>query len=326
MKTISTTIASVTALLAAGSALAQDYDRSGWPDAITVGTASQGGTYFIYGSGWAGLLQEVLGISASGEVTGGPVQNATLVQSGELEFAMVTMGPAYEAWTGVSELAPGLPHADLRAMFPMYETPFQCIALTGSGIDSVSGLDGQVVGVGPAGGTPGTYWPRFLERLGVDADIRHGGAGDLAGQLQDGLIDAFCFAAGLPISAFSQVEAQTNANVFAFTEEEQAALIADYPSVAAFVIPETTYDMQAEDQTTVAMWNFAIANASMPDTLVYAIMDTILGNHDRMMEIHRAAAATLPENYVNNGFLPFHAGAVQWYEENGFDIPDDLEG
>ena len=316
----------IAALILSGTAFAQDLDRSDWPDAITVGTASQGGTYFTYGSGWANLVQEELDISASGEVTGGPVQNATLVQTGELAFAMVTMGPAFEAWTGTSELAPGLEHSDLRALFPMYETPFQCITLPGTDITSISDLEGQVVGVGPAGGTPGTYWPRFLETLGVSVDARYGGASDLAGQLQDGLLDAFCFAAGLPLSAFAQIEAQTDVVMFAFTEEEQAALLDAYPSVAAFTIPADTYGSQTADQYTVAMWNFAITNASIPDSLAYGVMETVLGNHDRMMQIHRAAATTLPENYVNNSFLPFHAGAVQWYEENGIDIPEDLEG
>ena len=323
IKTTVMTSAAAMAFAVAGGAMAQD--RSDWPSAISVGTASQGGTYFIYGSGWASLVQEMVGISASGEVTGGPVQNATLVQTGDLEFGMVTMGPAYEAWTGVSELLP-VPHEDLRAMFPMYQTPFQCIALTGSDITSLSDLEGQVVGVGPAGGTPGTYWPRFLEAFGLTVDVRNGGASDLAGQLQDGLIDAFCFAAGLPLSAFSQLEAQTDVVMFSMTAEEQQTLLDAYPSVAAFTIPGGTYQSQAEDQMTVAMWNFAVTSAEMPDSLVYEIMQTVLGNHDRMMEIHRAAADTLPENYVHNSFLPFHAGAVQWFEENGFDIPDDLEG
>jgi TRAP transporter TAXI family solute receptor len=323
-------LARTLALTGAGVALctgaAQAQDQSDWPDSITVGTASQGGTYFIYGSGWANLVQEMTGVNASAEVTGGPVQNATLVQTGDLDFAMVTMGPAYEAWTGESPLAPGLPHEDLRALFPMYQTPFQCVALADSGIDSLGDLDGQVVGVGPAGGTPGTYWPRFFETLGYDIEARNGGASDLATQLQDGLIDGFCFAAGIPISAFSQVEAQVSANIFSFDEEERQTILEEYPSVAPFTVPANTYQSIEEADETVAMWNFAVTHEDMSASFVYEVMETVLGNHDRMVEIHRAAQATLPENYEFNSFLPFHEGAVRWYEENGIDIPDDLEG
>ena len=54
-----------------GAVLAQEEDRSDWPSSFTVGTASQGGTYFVYGSGWANLVSEELGVGGGGEVTGG---------------------------------------------------------------------------------------------------------------------------------------------------------------------------------------------------------------------------------------------------------------
>ena len=323
------TVAAATAgaVLFGGTAMAQEeVDRSDWPSSITVGTASQGGTYFIYGSGWANLVAEELGINAGAEVTGGPVQNAALVQTGELEFGMVTMGPAQEAWEGESPLAPGLQHDKLRAVFPMYQTPFQTITLAGSGIQSVSDVpDGATVGVGPAGGTADTYFPRFYETLGVNINKRNGGASDLAGQLQDGLIDVFSFAAGVPISAFSQLEAQVDVNMFGFTDEEIETLTAEYP-VSPFTIPANTYSSIDEDMTTVAMWNFAITTADMPESLVYQVVKTVMENHDRMMQIHGAARETLPENFDKNTFLPWHPGAVRWFEENGYDIPDELEG
>ena len=139
-------------LTLAASAMAQD--KSDWPADLPIGTASQGGTYFIYGNGLAAFLTETLGINASGEVTGGPVQNVTLVQNGEHGLGLVTMGPMYEAWTGKSELAPGLEHTDVRALFPMYETTFQGITLKSSGIASVGDSGGKRVSVGPPAARP----------------------------------------------------------------------------------------------------------------------------------------------------------------------------
>ena len=311
-----------TALIAT-TATAQD--RTGWPGSLTVGTASQGGVYFVYGNGLAGYIGEALGINASGEVTGGPVQNVTLTQMGDHDIGLVTMGPAFEAWTGRSELAPGLEHRDVRALFAMYETPFQGIALRSSGITSVSDLAGRRVGVGPAGGTPGTYWPRFLNTLGVEATISNAGAADTASQLKDGLVDAFLFAAGLPIGAFSQLAAEADVVTFGFTEAELATILAAHPEVAAFTIPAGTYSVQTEDQQSVAMWNYAIANVSMPESLAYEITKLVLENNERMVQIHAAAAATLIENAVpNNGFLPFHPGALRYLTEQGIEVPENL--
>lgn len=320
------TFAALAAATAMSVTMANAQDRDGWPSDLTIGTASQGGVYFVYGNGLASFISEELGISASGEVTGGPVQNVTLLQMQEHNIGLVTLGPMFEAWMGESELAPGLEHRDVRALFPMYETPFQGIALCSQNITSVGDLAGKRVSVGPAGGTPGTYWPRFLEALDINATVSFAGAADAASQLQDGLIDAFVFAAGLPIGAFSQVAAEADACTFAFNDDEHAAILEAFPEVSSFTIPAGTYTVQDEDQASVAMWNFAVVHADMPESLAYEITKLVMENNDRMMQIHAAAAATLPENFVNNSFLPFHPGSVRWFEENGFEIDPDLRG
>jgi uncharacterized protein len=129
-----------TAILAAstilaGAAVAQDVDKSDWPSSFTVGTASQGGTYFAYGSGWANLVAKELGLTGGGEVTGGPMQNMALVHTGEAAFGMTTMGPAAESLAGTNPIAPGLEMTQACAMFPMYQTPFSVTALASSGIE-----------------------------------------------------------------------------------------------------------------------------------------------------------------------------------------------
>jgi TRAP transporter TAXI family solute receptor len=325
MKIFARAVVTAAAVLAA-VAIAPAQDKSDWPASLTIGTASQGGTYFVYGNGLASFISERLGINASGEVTGGPVQNVTLVQTGDHLMGLVTMGPAYEAWVGKSELAPGVEHKDIRALFPMYQTPFQVITLKSSGITSVSDLDGKRVSVGPAGGTPGTYWPRFFETLGVSANVSYAGAADAASQLKDGLIDAFAFAAGVPISAFSQLAAENDVVMFGFTTEEQAKILEAHPSVSAFTIAAGTYEGHDYEQPTVAMWNFAIAHKDMPESLAYEITKLVLENPERMMQIHAAAAETRIENWDKNSFLPFHPGAVRYLEEQGISVPDNLKG
>lgn len=309
-----------------GASAASAQDRADWPSSFTLGAASQGGTYFVYGSGWASLVSNELGIPGGVEVTGGPVQNAALVQAGDLDMGMVTMGPAAEALAGESAIAPGLVHDKLRAIFPMYQTTFHVITLEGSGVTDIASIpDGASVGVGPEGGTPGTYWPRFFETLGKPISPQHSGAADLGGQLQDGLIEVYAWAAGIPFPTFSELDAQLDVGYFGFTDEEAEAIIAAHP-VSPFTIPAGTYPSQTEDQTSVSMWNFAVASADLSEDFVYEVVKTVMTSHDRMMEIHQASVETLPENFDKNGIIPWHPGAVRWFEENGYDIPDELEG
>ena len=88
------------ALSLAVPAVAQDTDRSEWPSSFTVGTASQGGTYFAYGSGWANLVADELGLSGGDEVNGGTMQNMDMVNTGDLELGMNTLGNERERMEG----------------------------------------------------------------------------------------------------------------------------------------------------------------------------------------------------------------------------------
>ncbi|PRY92034.1 hypothetical protein BCF33_2727 [Hasllibacter halocynthiae] len=322
MKTIHLAAA---ALAATGTlAHAQD-DREGWPESFTVGTASQGGTYFAYGSGWANLVADELGLTGGGEVTGGPMQNMALVHTGDAQFGMTTMGPAAESIAGTNPIAPGMTMDNACAIFPMYQTPFSVTALSSSGIESIGDIpEGARIGFGPAGSTSDTYFPRMMDELGVDYERRNGGWSDLGGQLQDGLLDVIAFAAGVPVPAVSQLEVQTDVNIIEFTEDEQQQILEAFP-VSQFEIPADTYTTLDGDARSVSMWNFAIANCDLPASFVNAVVDVVMSDNDRMVNIHRAARSTLPENWDKNaGVLPWHPGAARWFEENaGADIPAD---
>jgi len=320
MKSLILMTAAAAAALTASVASAQD--REGWPESFTVGTASQGGTYFAYGSGWANLVADELGISGGGEVTGGPMQNMALVHTGENAFGMTTMGPAAESIAGTNPIAPGLQMDKACAIFPMYQTPFSVTALTSSGIQSIGDIPaGAKIGFGPAGSTSDTYFPRMMETLGVDFERRNGGWTDLGGQLQDGLLDVIAFAAGVPVPAVSQLEVQTDVNFIEFTEEEQQKILDTFP-VSNFAIAADTYTTLENDARSVSMWNFAIANCDLPESFVNAVVDIVMSDNDRIVNIHRAGRSTLPEHWDKNQVMKWHPGAAKWFNENaGAEIP-----
>ncbi len=304
-------------LVAAGAAQAQ-------PRALTLGTASVGGTYFIYGGVIATLLTDKLGINVSTQQTQGPNQNVILVDDKRIELGMTTMGIALQAWTGDGAWTKGKKFDGIRALFPMYDTPFHFITTDKTGITTVAGLAGKTVGVGPRAGTPGTYFPLMFEALGIKATIRNGGGSDMASQLGDGLLDCFAFAAGLPIAAYSEIEAQRPVRFFSFTADQIKTLQAKMPELSDSMIPKGTYKTLGEDQKTVGVYNFAIAHKDMDVDLAYRITKAVLENNPAMVKGHEAAKETLVENWNRNTFLPFHAGAVKYFKEKGITVPAKL--
>lgn len=316
------TVAGAAIALSAGAASAQD--RTGWPSSFTVGTASQGGTFFVYGSGYANLISEQLGIPGAGEVTGGPMQNMALVHTGDAAFGMTTMGPARESMDGKNPIAPGLQMTNACAMFPMYQTPFSVTAMASSNITKIADIPaGAKIGFGPAGSSSDTYFPKMLETLGVKFERRTGGWDDLGGQMQDGVINVIAFAAGVPIPTVSQLEVQTKISIIEFTPEEQKKIIDAFP-VSAFEIPAGTYKTLTGPARSVAMWNFAIANCDLPESFVYEATKVVMGDHARMVRIHKAATETTVDNWDKNTFMPWHKGAAKWFNENGAKIPASL--
>lgn len=310
----------ILALLAAGgTAFAQ---HTSWPKSLTLTTASPGGTFAVYGQGVAAVVSDVVKVPTSTMQTQGPNQNVVLIQQRRAEIGMTTMGPAYEAWEGTLVINKGVKHTDIRALFPMYETPFHVVAIQKAGADvqSMKDLAGKTVGFGPAAGTPGVYMTRWFKDLGINVTARFGQGNDMASQLADGRLDAFAFGAGLPIPAFSELDTTQKVNFFGYTDDEIKAIMAKAPYVAPFTIKAGTYKQQTVDNKTLSMWNFGIAHKTLPDDLAYAITKAVLENNQRMVQTHAAAVDTLAKNASTNRFLPFHPGAARYYKEIGVAI------
>ena len=71
-----------------------------WPKSLTMGTASPGGLFYIFGDELAPILTEKLGIAVNHLPTQGPVHNVKLLDSGGAQLGIITMGVALQGWNG----------------------------------------------------------------------------------------------------------------------------------------------------------------------------------------------------------------------------------
>lgn len=323
LKTISrfAAVAAIGLILAAPA----NAQNPNWPKSLTLGTASVGGVFAVYGQVWANIAGDAIKVPISTRQTDGPNHNIILTDAKQVEFGMTTMGVALQAWNGTGEWTKGRKFQNVRAIFPMYGTVFHFVTTDRTGITKVADLAGKNVGVGPRAGTPGTYFPLMFEALGVKVGaIRNGGASDMSSQLGDGLIDTFAFAAGLPFPAYSEVEATRTVRFFTFSKAEIATLKQKFPELSDDVVPKGTYKTLTEDHPTVGVFNFAIAHKDVPADLVYGVVKAVMESNARMVQGHAAAKETLPKNVDKNTFLPFHPGAVKYFTEKGFKIDPKL--
>ena len=284
-----------------------------WPDTLTIATASPGGTYHVYGEGLARLLTRKLGLPVGVRETEGPVANIRLLEAGEVALAFVTMGIAQQAWNGTADWTGGREFRGARALFPMYDTPFQFVVRSEAAIQSVGDLAGKRVGIGPQGGTGGVYTPLLFKAINTTAGFVTGSWSELSAQLGAGRLDALVVVAGVPVPEVTELERKGGVRYLTLTPSQRVAVRLALPEIAPSTIAAGTYPSLRRNYPTLGVYNFAVARSSLPDDLVYAILEVVFTETDEMMQIHPAAAETVPSNFTRNTVLPFHDGAARWY-------------
>ena len=288
-----------------------------WPDHLTIGTASPGGTYYVYGEGLAKILTRALDLPVTMRPSDGPTQNIELLEAGEAKLGFVTTGIALQAWSAAGIWAGKKPARSMRVMFPMYDTPFQLLVFQESNMRSVADMAGKRIGVGPRGGTSATYFPEIFKTLDVTATFVFGEWSDLAAQMNARTIDVLAVGAGVPFPSFIELEVKNRVRYVAFSRDNIDDLKRAMPELNPSRVPAGTYPSLLRDYQTLGLFNFAVAHADLPADLVYNIVRVVFEKHEEMMEVHASAAATVPANMARNEFLPLHPCAIRYYRQIG---------
>ncbi|MDR7417984.1 MAG: TAXI family TRAP transporter solute-binding subunit [Armatimonadota bacterium] len=300
----------------------QAQQRAGWPRSVTIGSASIGGVYHVAAGGYARVIGEKLGLSATNRVTGGPVQNVQLVQAKEIELGLTTTGPAYEGLNGIGEFR-GRKMDAIRVAFPMYTSYAHWMVDGNSPIRSVADLNGRVVSLGPRGGSAEFVGERVLELFNVKPRrVVYLGFADGATAMRDGTVDANFGVIGVPVPAWVEASIVRPARFFGFTRDQIETLTSRFPYLARAAIRAGVYRGQDDVIPTIQMWNAGIVHKDMPEDFVYELVKTMFANRDFLATVHPTAHETLPVNifYIK---LPLHPGAVKYFREQGVKLTDE---
>jgi hypothetical protein len=312
----------VVLIVALTGTVAQAQPRPGWPRSVTIGSASIGGVYFVVAGGYARVIGEKMGLSATNRVTGGPVQNVLLVQAKEIELGMTTTGPAFEGLNGIGDFK-GKKTDAIRVAFPMYTSYAHWMVDAASPIRSVADLGGRVVSLGPRGGSAEFVGDRVLELFNVKPRrVVYLGFADGATAMRDGTVDANFGVIGIPVPAWVEASLTRPARFFGFTKEQVETLTGKFPYLARTAIRAGVYRGQDEVIPTVQMWNAAIVHKDAPEDFVYELVKTMFANRDFLAQVHPTSNEMLSVNtfYIK---LPLHPGAVRYFREQGVKLTDE---
>jgi len=283
------------------------------PERLTIATAQPGGLSATYGEALAKLLTRTLKIPVVARQTEGPATNVRLLETGEVQLGIVTLGVAQQAWNGVADWTGGKELRTLRALFPMYDSPFHFVVRKDSGLVSLTDLADKKVGIGPIGGSAGTYAPQIFKALKIDADLINAPNLDLTERLAAGTIDAFVIAGGVPLPAITELNNKAELRFIEPSQSETLTLKLAMPELGASVISANTYRSLERNYQTLGIYNFVMTNKNVPDSFAYAVLEAVFGNLDEVRTFVPPATETLPTNFTRNTVIPFHDGAARWY-------------
>ena len=314
----------IAAVAAAASVALACGQPTGLTQRISIATGGTGGVYYPYGGGIAKVISDYLeGVEATAEVTAGTVDNLKFLanHSADLAFALAdSLDDAYNG-RGAFDTFGAVP---ARAIAVLYDNHNHLVTLTGTGIESVSGLDGRVVSTGaPGSGTEISAF-RILEAAGVDPeqDIRRQslGATQSVGALRDGKIEAFFWSGGIPTGALLDLATTPGRTIRLIPNGAALESLQTRYGAAVYhgsVIPQQTYPGMDGDVATVAVSNVLVAHESMDAEMARGITAALFAYHEELAAVHPMAGVLSLETAVVGSPVPFHDGAASFYRERG---------
>ena len=297
---------------------------------VTIVTGSTGGTYYPVGTILATLWSDKLGdtgVVASAQSSGGSVENLNMLNAGEAQLGIAMSNLTYAAYNGEGKFENNQ-FEDARFVTALWPELTQFVVTEASGVNSVSDLAGNSFNVGGAGSGTEHSSILILDKVGgltkEDVNTEHLGYMEASSAMQNGQLDGMNAEAGIPTSATAEIFAsKTKVKLLSFSDEDYAKINAVGPEYAQYTIPAGTYTNQNEEVKTVGVKCALIASAELDEETVYNIVKTMYDNYEEIVGSHKALeTVTLANATYGLTPVPFHPGAVKFYEEMGIDVPN----
>ncbi len=308
------------ALLLSGSASAQEGAKPISKTTISLGTATPGGGFPLYGNSFADVVNAAdATLSIEPRNTKGSYENIPLLEKGELDLALVTGEPGYEAFKGI-----GRPQTKLKIFTAMYSSPGMFVVRADSPYKTIQDLVGQPIAFGAKGsGLP--VMSRFmLDGLGLKQDqdfksIYLDHAGDGPAMVLDGRAAAL-WGAGIGWPGFTTLASSPGgARFIAPTAEEIARIRAKHSFLKPMTVPANSYPNQTAPIASLGSWSFVLARADLPDDVAYRLAKTLHGAEDALCRKLAQACETTAANTVAAApdVSLIHPGVMKYFREVG---------
>lgn len=293
---------------------------------ISIATGGTGGVYYPIGGGIASVLsKKVPGMEATAEVTGGSVDNLKLIDGDASYIGLAMADASQDAYKGENKFEGQ--KVPLRTLMILYPNRMHVVTTEGRGINSVADLKGKRVSTGSPGSATEVMAFRLLEAAGLDKDKdvkrERLSVAESVNGVKDNKIDAFFWVGGLPTSAVTDLANTPGTKIKMIDNADLVpAMNKKYGNLyVEDVIPQATYRGMDADNKQATVMNILVASEKMSDETAYNIVKTIFESRDDLIAVHKDTAEfQLDKQKAAATPVPFHPGAIKYFEERGASI------
>jgi hypothetical protein len=307
------------ATLLAGAA-AQTGDKAISTVPISLGTATAGGGFPLYGNAFAEVMNAAdPQLAISPRNTRGSSENIPLLEKGELDLALVAGEPAYEAFAGI-----GRAKVALRILTVIYSNPGLFVVRADSPYRTIRDLVGKPVAFGAKGSGLPILSRYVLDGLGLKQDedfkaVYLDRAGDGPAMVADGRVVAL-WGAGIGWPGFAAVASSASGARFIAPNAAEIALIrTKHAFLKPLTVPAGSYPQQTEPIASLGSWSFVLTREDLPDGIAYRLARTLHGAEATFCKRLAQACETTAANTVAAAPRPelIHPGVMRYFREIG---------
>ncbi|MFD3684433.1 TAXI family TRAP transporter solute-binding subunit [Nocardiopsis sp. NPDC058631] len=311
---------------------AAEVGSGGVQNQLSIVTGGTSGVYYPIGGALGTIIGDQLeGTSASVEATGASVENIRLLGGGEGHIAIVQGDAADQAANGSAEFEAN--PIETYSLAVLYPNVFHAITLDSiamdKGIECFSDVKETRYSVGDIGsGNEATTNQVFasLEIASTEIELQQLGYAETANALSSGQLDAGSWVVGQGHAGITELATTEDIHIIEMCEEERQAITSGYGGYTEHTIPGGTYTGVEEDVETIAVWNALVVTGDFNEQQAYDITEAMFENIDQVVSVYAPGEEYLIPETITNSPVPVHPGAVRYYEEQGVEIPEDLQG
>ncbi len=283
-------------------------ETSADPIVVSLGTATPGGGFPLYGAAVIDTLREIdPSLTIEPRNTKGSTENVPLLEAGRLDLGLVQGEVAYEALSGI-----GRPPASLKILAAMYSTPGMFVVRADSPARSIGDLRGKPVAFGAAGSGLVILARYVLDGIGLDQDkdfkaVYLEKAVDGPAMVLDGRVAAL-WGGGIGWPGFAPVaRSAAGARFIAPDTAESARIRAKHAFLKPLTIAANSYPGQTTPISSVGSWSFILARSTLPEDAAYRLARAL---HKGEAALARRLAQARETTAANTAAAAPHPGLI----------------